>query len=78
MPDGLRTLVKQTFVGVTFSYVLLRLDIDGGRLPHVVVGRMHYVCYEYKFRVKGLIIGECIFRTFTCFRSYLRHLLAMS
>ena len=77
MPNGLRILVEQTFVGVRFSYVL-RLDIDGGRLPHVVVGRMHYVCYEYKFRVKGLIIGECIFRTFTCFRSYLRHQLAMS
>ena len=46
MLDGLGTLVEQTFVGVRFSYVLLRLDIDGGRLPHVVVGRMHYVCYE--------------------------------
>ena len=53
MLNGLRAPEKQTFVGLRFSYVLLRLDIDGGRLPHVVVGRMHYVCYEYKFRERS-------------------------
>ena len=53
MLNGLRAQEEQTFVGLRFSYVLLRLDIDGGRLPHVVVGRMHYVCYEYKFRVRS-------------------------
>ena len=51
MTDGLQTLVEQIFVGDRFSDVLLRLDVDGGWSPRVVVGGVHFACRVYKFRV---------------------------